>query len=176
MRQGVRIPVDNISEGGLEATLVGSEPWIKAAAQLALDTAPSHLEGHVILFPVGDSVRIQGNLQVTFSTACDRCLSEVMLSFDDKIDLYYSPRPKHQPDETIALESGELDIGWFDNGEIDLSHIISEQLALWMPDRVRCDDDQVSRKDKSNSCIVIDHEGGPELEKHSPFAGLRLPD
>ena len=70
-----------------------------------------------------------------------------------------------------------MDIGWFDGQNLDLSQVISEQLAIWSPDKIACEDPCSTRVVPSDApCELPAHDLGPDLKPQSPFAKIRLTD
>jgi hypothetical protein len=76
----------------------------------------------------------------------------------------------------LELESTELDVGWFDGHSLDLGDVWSEQLALWLPDVVRCASAGATPVAPASACALPVQEPGPDLKRRNPFAGIVLPE
>ena len=172
----MRIKLGEISEIGLEVKAELSDAWAREAVQLAVEAEPIELTLEARVQRVSDCVRIHGRLRASAERHCDRCQQALRVDLEGEVDLYYAPpRPGEGGDRD--LDPGDLDIGWFDGEGLEISQVISEQLAIWCPDQVHCSSAPCSRLTPSDApCEVPDHDGGPELERHSPFANLRLPE
>lgn len=172
----MRITIDSITDLGLELTAGLDDSWAREAAALALDAEPTALDLEFQVTMVADCVRVTGELSSTFPAACARCQTALTVTLSGRVDLFYSPERGVVPDEQIALERGDLDIGWFDGKALELAQVLSEQLALWLPDRLLCSDRRAERAEGAGRCVVPAQDPGPDLDRHSPFARLRLPE
>ncbi len=93
----------------------------------------------------------------------------------DVSQLYEAPGTERDAAD-LDLDHSELEVGWHDGQAIDMETVLMEALALHGPDRVRCDDEGVSRISGEGPCELPDSalEGGPE--RANPFASLKLPE
>ncbi len=79
------------------------------------------------------------------------------------------------PADGVELQEDELDVGWFEGPGLDLAAVVSEQLALWLPDVVRCDSPGATRA-VPGECALPVQDPGPDLKRRNPFAGIVLPE
>lgn len=101
-----------------------------------------HAEGEAQLLnnTLGE-VRVRGHVSVKMELQCDRCLEPMLYPIDGKFDLFYRPAPKeHQPHE-VAIDTGESEIGFYENGGMELSEILREHILLSLPMHVVCRED-----------------------------------
>ena len=90
----------------------------------------------------GLEVRLRGVLRTTLVRSCDRCLAEVLLPLDRALDLIYLPVGiDNQRSGEIELNERDLDTSVYDNDEIDLDEMVTEQLELSVPLRLVCRED-----------------------------------
>jgi uncharacterized metal-binding protein YceD (DUF177 family) len=172
----MRIKLGEINDRGLDVHAGMDDAWARESAAQALEGEIREIFLKARAQTVSDCVRIFGELRAVAHRDCDRCQASLRLELGGSMDLYYSPpRPGEGGDRD--LDVGDLDIGWFDGEALDLAQVISEQLAIWCPDCVTCEVAESTRLEPDESpCEVLTHDGGPELKRESPFAGLRLPD
>lgn len=171
-----RIRLDMIPEDGLEVSADLDAVWAVDAARDSLEGDPERLHFDMQVSLVGGYVRVQGRGSALTPRVCDRCQEPVTLEVKGNMDLYYSPLPKDTGGESVLLGKDDLDIGFFEGDAIDLTDVVSEQLALWAPSRVRCGDAGVQQVGAPHPCTLpglIEEE--PDVHPSSPFAGLRLP-
>lgn len=149
-------------------------PWAAAGAQTGLGAAPTALEGWLQVIQEGAGARVTGALAVRLERSCDRCLASLELRLAGPVSLAYQPAEAEieAPGET-GLSADELDIGWFDGPALELEQVVSEQMALWLPDPVLCDDPGTTRlRADEGPCALPAAAGGPPGPRPSPFLGL----
>ena len=169
----MRISTDDIPARGIPVQGDLSVSWLAGAAQRALSQTLGALSADLMVNREDSRVVVHGSLSVQVSASCDRCLSDVQLTLSGPVALRYAPAdPADASDRDLSAD--DLDEGWFDGRLLDMSDVVSEQLTLWMPDRILCDSPGVKRQ-ADGSCGQIDYDTGPEVKRASPFAGLKLP-
>jgi len=116
-------------------------------------TEPLTVTGSVSL--VGEVARVVGQLKALAVRACDRCLKDVPIAVDEPFELYYEPNDSSNAASGAGTEHGgsgtganeteirgrDLEVSVYENDEIDLDHLVIEQLALNVPTRVLCSPD-----------------------------------
>ncbi len=172
------VVVEQIPEEGLDVRATLAQDWAREAAALALDGAADSLDFHLHLVQHLGHVRVTGDGRAAIPRTCARCGRPLRLVLSGAVDLSYSPATAARVDgalagEAVALDAEDLDIGWYEGGSLDLAQVLSEQLALWLPDRVRCDSPGVEPPD--GPCELPAQDPGPELRRN-PFAGLVVPE
>jgi uncharacterized protein len=78
-------------------------------------------------------VRIQGRLKVEIGYECDRCLGQAVFPMEASFDLFYQPASVIGRDEEIEIDEGEAEIGFYENGGIELEDVLREQVLLALP-------------------------------------------
>lgn len=173
----VRIAVDTIPEHGREVTVGTDASWSREAAREALDVVPERLEGALELRREGDHVHVTGELRSVHTASCDRCLSPIRVSLGGELALEYAPAGTQVLEEDRELEAKELDLGWHEGGAIELSQVLSEQLALWLPARLLCGAEGIERLTEGDCALPAqEQDEGPAPGRQRPFANLRLPE
>lgn len=148
--------------------------WVSAGARSGLGIAPSLIEGWLHVSKEGDGARVGGFLAVTLPRACDRCLAQLDLRLAGPVNLAYQPEGAalEAPGEA-GLRPEDLDVGWFEGPALELEQVLSEQMALWLPDPVVCDDPGTARVSAdAGPCALPAAAGGPPGPRPSPFLGL----
>ena len=85
-------------------------------------------------------VAISGRLQGDVSVICSRCLGEIAL--DVSHDFFYECLPAEaMEEEKEELSRDSVDIHYYTGGEIDITALVQEQLALALPMRPLCKED-----------------------------------
>ena len=78
-------------------------------------------------------VRIQGQYSVEMTSECDRCLGRAKFPLDSGFDLYYRPMSDIAVDEEVEIDEGEAEIGFYEDGGMELEDILREQVLLALP-------------------------------------------
>ena len=103
-------------------------------------------------------------------------LTEKEASLRARLEELNDPRnlEKQKNEDDRDLEHSDLAEGWHDGQAMDMETILMEALALLGPDRVRCEDQGVSRINEDGPCELPKNalEGGPG--RANPFAALKL--
>jgi uncharacterized protein len=85
-------------------------------------------------------VRIQGRFTVEMSAECDRCLGRAKYPLDASFDLFYRPMSDIAVEEEVEIDEGEAEIGFYENGGMELEDILREQVVLALPMQKVCSD------------------------------------
>jgi uncharacterized protein len=100
---------------------------------------PLHAEGQAeLLSNTLGEIRIRGKVRAEVEANCDRCLEPVRTPIDSQFDLFYRPTPGSDVPHEIALRDGEAEIGFYDDGGIDLTEVLREYVLLSMPMQQIC--------------------------------------
>ena len=93
-----------------------------------------------LLAHTGGEVRIQGRYSVTMQAQCDRCLKQAQFPLERSFDLFYRPMSVIARDEEVEIDEGEAEIGFYENGGLELEDILREQILLALPMQRVCSD------------------------------------
>ena len=171
----MRIDMDAVPPRGRVVDATAADGWAAAATERALDAVPLELELHLTVYRVDGGARVRGTGRVRSQRTCDRCGGDIHHGLEGDVDLRYVPSGHTGPDG-VELAADELDVGWFDGHVLDLADVWSEQLALWLPDVIRCGSDGATPTDPSRPCRLPVQDPGPDLKRRNPFAGIVLPE
>ncbi len=86
-------------------------------------------------------LRIQGRYTVEVTAQCDRCLGGARFPLEARFDLFYRPMSFIARDEEVEIDAGEAEIGFYENGGIELEDILLEQVLLALPMQRICSED-----------------------------------
>jgi uncharacterized metal-binding protein YceD (DUF177 family) len=117
--------------------------WCADAAVAALEGKLLHLEGTVEAAPprTRGRVEIQTEIRAKSVRVCDRCSSDAQLEIVARHELLYVPlKDQEEEGRDIELGADQLDVSWYQDGELDLATVVQESLALALPNRVVCAD------------------------------------
>jgi uncharacterized protein len=85
-------------------------------------------------------VRIQGTYTVEMGSQCDRCLGRANFALNSGFDLFYRPASFIAKDEEVAIDEGEAEIGFYEDGGLETEDILREQILLALPMQRVCSD------------------------------------
>ena len=124
----VRVP--DIPAEGLsvtDATALGS---------VYRDPAWRLLDVNVKLERDGSDVFVTGELRAAVSQACGRCLEPLPIEVTAPIDVRLVPRPATA--DTVELAPDDLDVDFYEKGEIDVGALIETETTLALPMKPLC--------------------------------------
>lgn len=88
-----------------------------------------------------EEIRIRGRLKVRVEAACDRCLEPAPFQIDQEFDLFYRPPITGPPAGEIAIDESESEVGFYENGGVELKDALREQVILALPMQRICRED-----------------------------------
>jgi len=107
---------------------------IEFASENLEQVSPLHAVGSAeMLKKSGGELRIQGRYTVELKAPCDRCLVDARFPLDAGFDLFYQPASVIARDEEIEIDEGEAEIGFYENGGLELEDVLREQVLLALP-------------------------------------------
>ncbi len=82
-------------------------------------------------------IRIQGNLDVTVSSPCDRCVESTETRIEKDFDLVYMPCSEPVGGEDEVDEAG-IEVGYYEGPGLTLNEVLREVVLLALPMQVVC--------------------------------------
>ncbi len=167
----MRIPIDTIPDDGVHVTIEGSEPWAVdvAASVLEVPARSVGAELHVTRMGGTRALQVQGTARARGTRLCERCGEPVDLRLESRVSLSYVPVEDAPDVAELRLDPDDLDVGWYRDGVLDLSDVLSEALALELPQRITCEDTAAC-----DARVAELLEGSsPQEPDDNPFAALR---
>jgi uncharacterized protein len=99
-----------------------------------IQKGPLAAEGVAELLPdTGGEVRVQGRIRTDLETECDRCLGRASFHIDTPFDLFYRLLESTGPEEEVAIDDGEAEMGFYELPGLQLEEIVREQVLLQLP-------------------------------------------
>ena len=86
----------------------------------------------------GDIYRLCGRVRTTVQLSCGRCLEPFDVAIDLDIDLLYLPHRANSGEGELEVSDDDLSTAFYRDDQIDLGHLVREQLQLAMPMKPLC--------------------------------------
>lgn len=102
---------------------------------------PLEVSGTAELVDGTQEIRLRGRLTVRIDVDCDRCLGAASFPIDAGFDLFYQLEETGTRSEDVALAAGEVEIGYYTGGGLELEDVLREQVLLALPMQRVCRED-----------------------------------
>ncbi len=135
----MRIIGHKIPEDGQNITLDDAADWAQRAANDAMEGSVQAVAGHLSLQVRHERLYVTGELCPAGTVSCHRCGQSVEVAHTLAVDLRYIAA-EHKPEGSFELSTSELDMGWYDEGTLQLADVVSEVIALAIPMKILCED------------------------------------
>lgn len=181
----MKVIVDRLSTTPKELSSEGDARWWSGVAREDAPGEPT-LVG-VLTFELraqkmGDDLYLEGEARGEFECACSRCLARYRHALREPFRIVLEPASGRVPSDPEGADAlartgvflgDELDTGWYDGPEIDLTQYLQEVVALGLPVQPLCREDcrglcphcGVDRNTETCDCR--------DASSDSPFAVLR---
>ncbi len=160
--------------------------WLRGSVEDALEGEWKTCVGTLGLERLDERLEAVLNLEYSVECACEVCGAQIVYQNTIDTSLVYLPFtldprksrhvkvPKTVKDlerisHQVTLEEDQLDMGFYDNDELDLSMVVTEGIVLARPSLLCCDLDTVQRLDDGD-CVEFPSEG--QKNTYKPFANL----
>ena len=84
---------------------------------------------------------LRGRIGTTMRLACCRCLEAFERPVNLEVDLRYLPQGKNTGDGDLEISDDDLSLAFYRDDQIDLGHLVREQLQLAAPMKPLCRDE-----------------------------------
>lgn len=182
----MKLLVDRLSETPTPQVFHASPAWWRSLGHVSAEVAEAIAEPLEFRFDahlMGADLFLEGEASGSLELTCGRCLARYRAPIRERFRLVLEPaghRVPADPEGAAALArdglflGDELESGWFQGSEIDLSAFIHEVIALLLPVQPLCREDcrglcprcGVDRNQESCDCV--------ETNPASPFAVLQV--
>ena len=175
------INVATIPPHGKNVGLSLSTDWTRQALFLATDGKCVSLNGNINLQRHGARITVTVSITAICVLQCGRCLTPLHVDISGTENLVYEPDVSNPAPgitnfnqlgkikEEIELTVDEMNVGWYNDGRLNLEQVLCEAGALLSPNRVFCNTEGVTRKAKGE-CVTF--KGDDEPLVYNPFANL----
>jgi uncharacterized protein len=118
---------------------------------------------------------LKGSIKGVLGLNCSRCLESYTLPFDKDFSLTLKEVTEEDFLDVHEIELTEDDLrsGEFSNGEVDITSVVQEQIALLCPMKPLCKEDCKGLCPKCGANLNEEDCGCEPDEKASPFAALK---
>ena len=160
----MRVHIDQIRPEGLVVELGMDCDWAVQGVALALEGRVLDLGGSLRIRQVGKGATVHGHAEVVVEQRCDRCLAALRLRIEGEVDLYFD-NGRLEGDANIGLQEDDLDVGFLENGELDLGAALGEFFLLEGPNRQICGDQGIERVEEGACDLPAKQaEGEPRVD------------
>lgn len=83
-------------------------------------------------------IRVRGDIKVTVSAACDRCLEPAMIPVNGSFDLFYRPVVESDGHHEHRISDGEVDLSFYNGDGLRLEDVLREHILLQVPMQIFC--------------------------------------
>jgi uncharacterized protein len=141
----MKFKVKDIGEDGVDVDLAITPAWLAqecADLELRPDDDKGGIAFHGRLEPTGDDYLLRGKLTGGVLLPCARCLETARLPLDEDISVIYvehESRVEEESEAEAALDAP--DVLTFEDGTINLSPELRDELMLAVPVSVFCQED-----------------------------------
>ena len=138
----MKFKVKDIGEHGVDVDLAITPAFLAqecADLELRPDGEGKPLEFHGRIEPTGDDYLLRGKLTGALLMPCARCLEPARLVLDEDISVVYVEHEGAVEEESEAEAAlGAPDVLTYEDGTIDLSHELRDELMLAVPVSLLC--------------------------------------
>ena len=136
----MRIVVDTLPPSGKRVTIGHDTEWSSSLMNDLVPDGRGEVQGILSFVPLSSGVRVTGHLAAEADHQCERCGAITHLSFQAEVDLKYLPEMPVADEVEVELTDDDLEVGWYVQGKVAVSDVVSEALALALPERLVCSD------------------------------------
>ena len=134
----LKVAVEQISEAGKEIKISKSMDWVNEVVESVTGGTDASCEGQLLVHRFKRRLEVSCVLTASSMCGCERCGEPFTLHLESDHKLSYIPGVGDARDTEQELGEGDLDVGWYDNDALNILDVISEALALSLPERVIC--------------------------------------
>lgn len=149
----MKLRIDQIKDTPQSFAFEGDEAWCRAAVAVIPELGA---EGGrvptatVRAYRIGQDLLLEGSLDGALGLECSRCLARYRHPLLEPFRLVLEPAGRRLPADPEASKSlatqgfclgDELEMGWFQGHELDLTSLFLEAVALALPVQPLCRDD-----------------------------------
>lgn len=163
-----RIAALRIPEQGRTYLVSLGLPWLGSACEAGLEGTWNRFDGEITLQRLRERVEVCPNIVSSVQTHCESCGAEIVVEQSYVQSLVYLPSnfdPRNKTNRLpksikelerisnqVGLDEDDLDIGWYDNGELNVAASITEMIVLNQPSLLHCGLEGVTRMDEG-TCL-----------------------
>ena len=171
---------------GITIDLDSKIDWVHNAMLEGISGKWVSFEGAMTLKRMDERLDAKVQLNYAVECPCEVCGATLRYTHRANVELIYQPfaldprKSRHvkapqtvkdleKISHQVTLQEDQLDIGWYENGELDLATVLTEALILEHPTLLACAHPQTERLE-DGECVKFPTEG--QKNTHKPFANL----
>ena len=132
----MKINIMRITQRGMPFSFTNEE-WVVSALQEALEGTVKECSVNVELDRYEKRVEARTTYSLVGTILCSRCAQDIVIDVSGAETLLFEPFVE-SAEEEVELTGEDLDIGWYEDGKLDLNSVICEAAVLSLPTRVHC--------------------------------------
>ncbi len=146
----MKLRIDQIKDSPQAFEFSADDSWSRAAIAVVPELGAEGGEvphAQVRAYRVGQDLLIEGRLEGSLGLECSRCLARYRHALSEPFRLVLEPAGRRLPADPEAAKAlatqgfclgDELEMGWFQGHELDLTSLFLEAVALALPVQPLC--------------------------------------
>ena len=156
----MKLRIDDIPSSGLDLKLVLNKDWLKNVSEddcelECMFVAPISLDLRVTKSE--RDIFVHGHVTTNLVMNCSRCLKDFDCSRTSDFKYIFSPAEDNCVPDDLELSREDLEFSFYRGEEIDISHVVLEQIILTIPLQPLC----------HHSCRGLCYRCGKDLNKET---------
>jgi uncharacterized protein len=86
-------------------------------------------------------IRVQGDLNVTIGSTCDRCVEPATFPVENHFDLVYMPASGAKTGGEDEIDATGVEVGYYEGSGLALNDVLREVVLLALPMQLVCSED-----------------------------------
>ncbi len=127
------LDINQMQAGGVRFNETFPPGAIEFLDQQLCQATPLESTGSAELVEALMEIRVRGRLKTEMEYACDRCLEPARFPIDADFDLLYRPASCSPAREEVQIEGAEAEVGFYEDGGLELGDVLREQILLLLP-------------------------------------------
>ncbi len=163
------VRIDTLGPGA-RAMGVTADPDERAALAIRFGLERlEQLDAALTLIAREDAITLDGRLRARAVQSCVASGAPVPATIDEPFSVAFRPQPATAAEAELEVETGELDVIFYDGASIDVGEAVAETLALALPPFPRAPDAAAALRAAG---VLSEEDAAAEKASRSPFAVL----
>jgi uncharacterized protein len=146
---------------------LGKDWWAPEKNNDQIEAIETPINVKIEIYRVGQKYVLNGAFKGALRVVCDRCLDTYSQEVSSKFNSFLTPSPEDAEKVELELMEDDMEVAFIKDDEVDLHHIIREQLYLSLPIKCLCRNNCLGLCAKcgcnlnENTCECIREQGHP---------------
>lgn len=127
----MKVRLEDIPPEGLEVTFTDSAVRPQDLGE-QVEAIVSPPRARLLLARRGELVTARGDFEAGLSLACSRCLAPYALELAGELEWAFRPQSEG-PQEEVRLSGHDLEVTFYQDGEVDLAQALRDEVNLALP-------------------------------------------